>query len=124
MRATAALCFSAALAATGVVAHGQAPPARPAVDSTGQRYVAIGCLSRQGTAASPRYVITDTRGGSPINYRLDGDAAELARHVGHTVEVSGPLAQPRAGATGTRVLKVSSLVWVASSCHRDRDSDR
>jgi hypothetical protein len=64
-------------------------------------------------------VITDTRGGSPTTYRLDGDAAELARHIGHTVEVSGPIVQPRPGATGPSVLKVGSLVWIASSCRTD-----
>src|SRR5829696_6946430 len=100
MRAIAVWCVSAALAATGVVVHGQSPPARPSVASTGQRYVAIGCLSRRGTATSPRYVVTDTRGGSQTMYRLDGDATELARNVGHTVEISGALVQPRSGATG------------------------
>jgi len=119
MRAIAALCVSAALAASGAVVHGQGAAAQPTGASTAPRYVAIGCVSRQGTAASPRYVITDTRGGSPTTYRLDGDAAELARHVGHTVEVSGPIVQPRPGATGPSVLKVGSLVWIASSCTKE-----
>lgn len=79
------------------------------------RYVAIGCLSRQGTTAAPRFVLTDPRGEKPTVYRVQGDVAQLAPHVGHTVEVAGTLAAPATPA-GQYVLRASSLAWIASSC--------
>jgi hypothetical protein len=84
------------------------PPAAP-----GPRFVAIGCLARQGTASAPRYTVTDPRGTSPTTYRLTGDAALLAQHVGHTVEVSGPLTS---ASSAQPVLRVDRLVWIASKC--------
>lgn len=81
----------------------------------GGRYVAIGCLTRQGTAAAPRFVLTDPRGEKPTVYRVQGDVAQLAPHVGHTVEVTGTLTRP-AAAGGAYAMKLSSLAWVASSC--------
>ncbi|MEQ1731173.1 MAG: hypothetical protein ABL982_22620 [Vicinamibacterales bacterium] len=79
------------------------------------RYVAIGCLTRQGPAAAPRFVLTDPRGEKPTVYRVQGDAAQLAPHVGHTVEVAGTLTAPAAPAAQD-VLKAGSLAWIASSC--------
>ncbi len=79
------------------------------------QYVVIGCLARQGTAAAPRFVLTDPRGEKPTTYRVQGDAAQLAPHVGHTVEVAGTLTAPATPA-GQYVLKVGSLAWIASSC--------
>ncbi len=78
------------------------------------RYVAIGCLTRQGTAAAPRFVLTDPRGEKPTVYRIQGDATLLAPHVGHTVEVAGTLTASATG--GQYVLKAGSLAWIASSC--------
>lgn len=79
------------------------------------RYMAIGCLTRQGTAAAPRFVLTDPRGEKPTVYRIQGDTAQLAPHVGHTVEVAGTLTAPATPA-GQYVLKAGSLAWIASSC--------
>lgn len=77
------------------------------------RFVAIGCLTRQGTASQPRFVVVDTRQPS-TTYRLSGDAALLAPHVGHAVEVVGPIT-----AAGTQpTLKVNSLTWLASTCKK------
>jgi hypothetical protein len=87
---------------------------RPAPAPAG-RFVAIGCLTRQGTAPAARYLITDPRSTPPTVYRLDGDAAALAAHVGHTVEVAGPLTPAATSGTPDR-LKVTSLVWIASRC--------
>lgn len=91
---------------------GQTPAAQGTAPGSGTRYVAIGCIMRQGTNASPRYFVTDSRDGKS-RYRLEGDAALLAQHVGHTVEVSGPLSGPSNG-----TLRVRSLVWIASSCKK------
>jgi hypothetical protein len=106
---TLLMAFASArgLDAQGAVA-GRAP------GSGGRTYTAIGCLTRLGTAAAPRYVITDRRGDNPTVYRLNGDATDLARHVGHTIEVKGPLT-PAPGSSQS-VLKVTALVWISSSC--------
>jgi hypothetical protein len=92
------------------LAHAQVPSSiRPIPQG---RYGAIGCLTRQGTAAARRYVVTDKRTGEV--YRLDGDRALLERHVGHTVETSGTLT--RIAGSNRYTMKVASLVWLAASC--------
>jgi hypothetical protein len=105
-----------AVLAAGALASAQIPgtASREAAPEV-QRYVAIGCVSKAGTAAAPRYLITDKRGDQPETYRLQGDAAVLEQHVGHTLEVSGPITTPASGTTPA-TLKVDSLVWLASSC--------
>lgn len=114
MRTETALTLSVVMGlSTLLLGQTAQTPAAPAANG---RYVAIGCISRQGTTAAPRYIITDPRGGTPTVYRLDGSAATLEPHVGHTVEVAGPIVSA-AGAT-TQTLKVTSLVWIASSCKR------
>ena len=111
---TATVLTLSIVVSLSALASGQTGQTRTPGPTIG-RYVAIGCVSRQGTAAAPRYAVTDTRGDSPTVYRLDGDTALLARHVGHTIEVAGPLGPAQAG-TAQRVLKVNTLVWLASSC--------
>ena len=91
----------------------------PTTASGARRYVVIGCLSREGTAAAPRFVLTDPRGDRPTVYRLTGDAALLAPHVGHTVEAAGSITTPAAPGRGTPsspTLKVDSLVWLSTAC--------
>ena len=60
-------------------------------------------------------MLTDPRGEKPTVYRIQGDAAQLAPHVGHTVEVAGTLTAT-ATLVGQYVLKASSLAWIASNC--------
>ena len=96
------------------LAAAQTAPARTQVPAVGH-FAAIGCLTRQGTVAAPRYVVTDTRSEKPAVYRISGDAEWLARHVGHTVEVSGGLSPP-AAAGGQYALKAESVAWLASTC--------
>lgn len=91
----------------------QAQTAAPRPTPASGRYVAIGCLTKQGTGSAARYVVTDPRGDKPTVYRLQGETALLERHVGHTVEVAGAMA-PNA----SRTLNVSSLVWISSSCRK------
>jgi hypothetical protein len=95
--------------ALSLVALAQAGATRPAPASG--RYVAIGCVTKQGAGAAARYVVTDPRGEKPTTYRLQGDRELLERHVGHRVEVAGPIAS---GAPLTLIVR--SLVWIASSC--------
>ncbi|MEQ1909582.1 MAG: hypothetical protein ABMA15_12215 [Vicinamibacterales bacterium] len=113
MRLTAGLTLSAAVGLSALV-FGQAPPPRSAAATTGVRFVAIGCLSQQGTGTARRYVITDRRGSAPTVYRLTGDTATLAPHVGHTMEAWGTLAASTSA--GPNALTVNSLVWIASTC--------
>ncbi|HKT80687.1 MAG TPA: hypothetical protein VJP86_10745 [Vicinamibacterales bacterium] len=103
-------------------APGSAPQSAAAPASTGRRYVALGCISRDtaGSGTASAFIITDSRGDKPTVYRLDGDEKELAFHVGHTVEVKGPL---RAGAptdTGPNakglILRIESLTYISRTC--------
>lgn len=99
----------AVLSATDLCAQTRATSTAP-----GGRYVAIGCVSKQGTGSAARYQLTDPRGEKPTVYRLQGDGALLERHVGRTVEAAGPLTPAAAGAAYS--LKVESLVYVAATC--------
>jgi hypothetical protein len=78
-------------------------------------FIVIGCISRQGQESSQSFVITDTRANPPAQYRLDGDADLLRMHVGHTVEIGGPITPGAAGAKPG--LKVLSLTYIATTCH-------
>jgi hypothetical protein len=95
--------------------------------SGAQRFSVIGCVERStstpagggGGASAPSFTITDVRGEKPA-FRLDGDVKQLDIHVGHTAELRGSLSAASAtGASSTSrlpVLKVESLVWIASRC--------
>ena len=110
MRITPVLTAILSLAIASL-AFAQTGATRPA--PANGRYVAIGCLTKQGTGSAARYVVTDPRGDKPTVYRLQGETELLQRHVGHTVEVTGALAT-----STTRTLTVRSLVWISSSCRR------
>ncbi|MBS1817019.1 MAG: hypothetical protein JSU08_03735 [Acidobacteria bacterium] len=83
----------------------------------GGRFVAIGCVMKQGAGATARYAVTDTRGDTRTTYRLEGDREQLDRHVGHTVELAGSLTAPGTP-KGQYTLKVSGIVWLASNCSK------
>ncbi len=109
----------------GVAAYAATPQNPPPASSDAKRYVVFGCISREmmatnSAAASPKFFITDTRGDKPTVYRLDGDESTLILHVGHTVEISGPLSVPPAGATGPNanalVLRVNTLTYLSATC--------
>jgi hypothetical protein len=123
----------AVAAVMGVAAQnrGQAPPAgqppaagQPARGgapaSNARRFVVMGCVSRDGAPADQRFLITDPRGDKPTLYKLDGDKNELSFHVGHTIEVSGPLTAPAASATGPNAaaltITAESITYVSSTC--------
>ena len=109
----------------------QTAPQNPGQASTARKYVVIGCISREerstpsrGNAApaGPTFTVTDTRGDSPATYRLGGDAEQLGLHVGHTVEISGPITTPPGarggGNAGPAVptLTVQSLTYISTTC--------
>lgn len=114
---TAVVCASVAVQAQGPTAPVAPPP----------RYVAIGCVSREapaargsGSEARAGYILTDLRGERPTVYRLDGDGATLEFHVGHTVEIAGPLTAASSAGRGQNaqalVLKVGSLTYISTTC--------
>ena len=81
-----------AAAQTGNLKDTQLNPDRVAA---GKRAIVIGCVSREGAGQTSRYLIIDTRMQNPLQYRLDANSDLLRFHVGHTVEISGPLAAAR-----------------------------
>jgi len=80
-------------------------------------FIVIGCVSREGQSTQPTFVITDSRPKPLAQYRLDGDLDLLRMHVGHTVEIGGPIALPSGGgSTNARTLKVQSLTYISTTC--------
>ena len=99
-------------AQTGLPKGTQLNPGR--VSAGNGNVIVIGCVSRQGEGASATFIITDPRPKPPAPYRLDGDADLLRMHVGHTLEIGGPVT-PASGATAP-TLKVQSLTYISTSC--------
>ena len=88
---------------------------------TGRRAIVIGCVSREGTGQATRFVITDTRAETPVQFRLDGDADLLIFHVGHMVEIAGPVAAVKGRGAGTAgTLKVEALTYLSATCTKLR----
>jgi hypothetical protein len=126
-----------ALAAAQTVAPQKSPQSTPQnpYQPSERDYVVIGCVSSveetsrpasgsaaAEAAAAPAIIITDTRATPPSKYRLDGEADELRRHIGHTVEVAGPItsaSSARGAAAGSRsmpTLKVRSVTYISTTC--------
>ena len=105
-------------AQTGIPKGTQLNPGR--VTPGAGNFVVIGCVSREGQNTPPMFVITDSRSKPPARYRLDGDADLLRMHVGHTVEIGGPItpaSSTGAGANASaRTLKVQSLIYISTTC--------
>jgi hypothetical protein len=120
----------ACTATVGLVAQ-TATPQRSASENT-RHFVVIGCISREapgpatanpGAATGTRFIITDTRGGRASVYRLDGEQSQLELHVGHTLEIAGPISSARSSAgrgpnADAQVLKVESLTYISKSCQK------
>jgi len=105
-------------AQTGIPKETQLNPGR--VMAGAGNYIVIGCVSREGQNTPPTFVVTDSRSKPPAQYRLDGDADLLRIHVGHTVEIGGPIT-PASGTRGganasASTLKVLSLTYVSATC--------
>jgi len=106
-------------AQTGIPKGGtQLNPGR--VTAGGGNFIVIGCVSREGQRTPPTFVITDSRSKPPTSYRLDGDADLLRMHIGHTVEIGGPIAPASSTGAGAnasaRTLKVQSLIYISTTC--------
>jgi len=105
-------------AQTGIPKGTQLNPGR--VTPGAGNFVVIGCVSREGQNTPPMFVITDSRSKPPGRYRLDGDADLLRMHVGHTVEIGGPIT-PASGTRGganasSLTLTVLSLTYISTTC--------
>jgi hypothetical protein len=85
------------------------------VSPGGSNFIVIGCISREGRDAAETFVITDSRATPPAQYRLQGDTDLLRIHVGHTVEIGGPITPSATGAI-TSTLGVKALTYVATTC--------
>lgn len=105
-----------AAAQSGTPKGTQLNPGR--VTAGGGNFIVIGCVGREGPTTAPTFTITDSRPKPPALYRLDGDADLLRMHVGHTVEIGGPIT-PASGARGgasAPTLKVQSLIYISTTC--------
>ena len=132
----AAIAAIACSTTIGLPAEKAATGQDPGQSST-RNHVVIGCIGRveqssapaRGSAAtSTTFTITDLRGTPPSKYRLDGDAEQLRLHVGHTVEITGPITSSSNGRDGSNVpsgamagasmptLKVESLIYISTTC--------
>jgi hypothetical protein len=110
--AAAILAASSGLAAaqTGIPKDTQL---RPGSGKAGNgKFIVIGCVAAESGAGSPAFAVTDSRPTPDVKYRLDGDVDLLRFHVGHTVEIEGPVTS----AGGVRTLKVESLTYLSRSC--------
>jgi hypothetical protein len=81
----------------------------------GSNFIVIGCISREGRDAAETFVITDSRATPPAQYRLQGDMDLLRIHVGHTVEIGGPITPSATGAIAS-TLGVKALTYVSTIC--------
>jgi hypothetical protein len=110
----AAIGFPAAqTTAPGIPAGTQLNPGR--VTPGGGNFIVIGCVSRQGPEASAPFILEDSRPSPPARYRLEGDVNLLRMHVGHMLEIGGPIV-PVSGAGAMPTLKVQSLTYISTTC--------
>ena len=109
-------------AQTGIPKGTQLNPGR--VSAGLGKLIVIGCVSRQGEGASSAFIITDPRPKPPAQYRLDGDADLLRLHMGHTVEVGGPVVPAPNGPGGATAavptLQVQSLTYISTTCSQQK----
>ena len=108
-----AMAIGLAAAQTGRLKDTQLHPDGVAAS---KRAIVIGCVSRDGNGPPARYLITDSRMKTPVQYRLDADADLLRFHVGHLVEIAGSLVAPRGGAGAAGTIKVEALTYLSLTC--------
>lgn len=97
------LALAAIVLSTAAMAQTPAP----------RRYVAIGCVSLEA-GTTPTFILTDSRGEKPSKFKLDGDSQQLRMHVGHLLEIAGPISSDRP----VPVVKVQSLTYLSPRCQK------
>jgi len=107
-----------AAAQPGIPKGTQLNPGR--VTAGAGNFITIGCVSREGQSTPPVFAITDSRSKPPAQYRLEGDPDLLGLHVGHTVEIGGPITPASGTRTGADAsaptLKMQSLTYISTTC--------
>jgi hypothetical protein len=70
--------------------------------------IIIGCLTR---GAQNAFVLKDFRSG--VSYRIDADAESIGWHVGHQLEIHGPIVPGTADAPR---VKPSQVIYISNKC--------
>lgn len=94
----------------------------------GDRFISVGCVSESSDGG---FIITDWRGNTdlgqteagapglpprpPLIFQLQGDKEMLHFHVGHEVQIEGPIMEPGKGSVPAE-LKVDSILYLSRTC--------
>ncbi len=98
----------------------------PVSSQRGDKFVSIGCVRKSGNG---EFRITDWRGAAqlsvanappiaataPLVLLLQGDQDMLGFHVGHEVQISGPILEAATASLPAKV-KVESILYLSSNC--------
>jgi hypothetical protein len=98
----------------------------PKSANIGDNFVSIGCVTKNPEG---EIIITDWRGAeqpsvagappfaatAPLVLRLQGDKEMLNFHVGHEVQITGPIVE-KASASRPLLIKVESILYLSRTC--------
>jgi hypothetical protein len=98
----------------------------PTSTDRGNKYLSIGCVAKSG---SGEFRVTDWRGAEqpsvanappiaarePLVLRLEGDQEMLNFHVGHEVQISGPIVEAATSSLPPKI-KVESILYLSRAC--------
>jgi hypothetical protein len=98
----------------------------PALTGRGNKFLSIGCVKK---SANGEFRVTDWRGAEqpsvanappiaatpPLLLRLQGDQDMLNFHVGHEVEISGPIIEAATASLPAKI-KVESILYLSKAC--------
>jgi hypothetical protein len=98
----------------------------PASTNRGSSFLSIGCVRKSGDG---EFRITDWRGAEqasvanappiaatpPLVLRLQGDQDMLNFHVGHEVEITGPIIEAATASLPAKI-KVQSILYLSRAC--------
>jgi len=98
----------------------------PTSTERGDKFISIGCIQK---SANGEFRITDWRGAAqpsvanappiaatpPLVLRLQGDQDMLNFHVGHEVQIGGPIMEAATASLPARV-KVESILYLSRTC--------
>jgi len=152
LRTWSATCAIVLGVSVGILAQEAAAPQTPSKSAAAKTITVTGCVAKAlqaptgttgaagaATEKETKFVLSGasitpsatagTAGTTPATtsvaseYRLDGDDAKLTPHVGHKVEITGTVDEPKgatqapaASAANAPKLKVDNLKMVAPSC--------